>query len=172
MRLTQQLIRFGRQLVIAGWIAIGLGMLMLVIEGLGQAVRWSTLATIALLAACISGGIYLYQQGVYWRKLRRRLMAAQVAAETPATIVRPLPGWLWAVWVLLALSFAYSMPPFAIFFGSLLLGYGLSSPALARQVQALEAGRVEFYAVRDAKTRRPTVVRVVPDSTWNESNQD
>ncbi len=172
MRLTHQMVRFGRQLIIAGSIAVGLGLLLLVFQGLGDVVRWSGLGMIVLFALLISGGIYLYQRGIYWRALRRRLMAAELVAVAPQDTIKALPLWLWGFWVLVAFSLAYAMPPFAIFFGSMLIGYGLSSPMLARQVAALEAGRVEFYSIRDPKTRRPTVVRIVPDSTWESGETD
>jgi hypothetical protein len=166
------MVRFGRQLIIAGAIAIVCGILVLVLQGIGDVVRWSGLGLMALFALLICGGIYLYQRGVYWRSLRRRLLAAAPVAEAPPNIVKPLPLWLVGVWVVISLGLAWSMPQFAIFFGSMLIGYGLSSPMLARQVAALEAGRVEFYSIRDPKTRRPTVVRVVPDSAWNSGEND
>ncbi len=167
MRLTQQMVRLGRLLMIAGIVAVVCGILVLVLQGLGDVVRWSGLGVMALFALVICGGIYLYQRGIYWRTLRRRLMAAEAVAEAPQNTLQPLPVWLWGVWAVVALGLAWSMPEFAIFFGSMLLGYGLSSPMLARQVAALEAGRVEFYSIRDPKTRRPKVVRVVPDSAWD-----
>jgi hypothetical protein len=172
MRLTHQMVRFGRQLIIAGTIAIVLGLLILLLGGIGNELRWSDLGLMALFALLICGGIYLYQRGIYWRSLRRRLMAADLVTEAPTNSLKALPLWVWGVWFMVALSLAYSLAPFAIFFGSMLIGYGLSSPLLARHVADLEAGRVEFYSIRDPKTRRPTVVRVVPDSALESVEHD
>ena len=161
MRLTQQLTTIGRQLVIGGAIAIACGVIIFLVENAGvtNLPGWGL---VILFAALIFGGVYLFQSKIYWRSLRTRLLAAAIVEVAPQHPYRPLPRWVWALWAVIALTMAYSVNgPFAIFFGSLLLGYGLSSPVLARNVTQLEADRVQFHASRDPKTRRAVVVRTV-----------
>jgi hypothetical protein len=161
MRLSEQLKSVGRQLLIAGIIAIVSGVLMFGLES-GGAIRWSGVGLLILIAVVIVAAVIGYQRAIAWRGMQRRLLEARIVPVAPVYAVRPLPRWLWGFWALLAFGLAYSVSgPFAIFFGCLLLGYGLSSPMLGQRVERLEAGRVAFYATRDPETRRPVVVRTV-----------
>jgi len=162
MRLSEQLKTVGRHLLTAGIIAIVCGALMFVFESGISGIRWSGVALLVGLAAALVAAVVAYQRFIAWRGMYRRLLAAAIVPEAPVYPVRSLPRWLWGFWALFALGLAYSVSgPFAVFFGCLLLGYGLSSPMLGRNVEQLEAGRVVFYATRDPQTRRPLVVRTV-----------
>lgn len=161
MRLSEQLKSFGRNMVIAGVILGVCGAAMVVIESNGI-IRWAGIAQMLGLAAALLAAVVGYQRFIAWRGMYRRLLAAPVVAEPPVFPVRRTSRWLWGFWALFALGLAYSISGlFAILFGALLLGYGLSSPMLGRNVERLESGRVAFYATRDPETRRPLVVRTV-----------
>jgi hypothetical protein len=161
MRLSEQLKSFGRNLVIAGVISIVCGAVMVVIESNGI-IRWAGVLQMAALAAALLAAVVAYQRLIAWRGMQRRLLEARIVAVAPVLPVRRAPRWLWLFWALFALGLAYSISGlFAILFGCLLLGYGLSSPLLGRNVERLEAGRVVFYATRDPENRRPLVVRTV-----------
>lgn len=165
MQLTTQQRNVGRQLVIAAAIAVLSGIAITLFDSIDQgAVRWSFVGLWLLIAIALAGLIFMFQQNIYWRRLRDQLMKADLVRQAPELKYKSLPVWLWLFWALIMMSVARGFGEVAVLLlGGMLAGYGLAAPKLADRVEQLEAGRVKFYAIRDADTRRPKVVRVLTD---------
>jgi hypothetical protein len=171
MRLTDVLARGGRQLMIAGLIAMAVGWLVVPLQALlNQApIPWNQILITMAISAAVIGAIHMYQRQIFWRRLRRQLLEAPVESTAPTNAYPQMKPWAWAAFAAFAFIMAYGFTAaFPIFGGSLLVGYGSAGSWLASNVSGVEANRVTYYTMPDttAKPRRAArsrLVRVVRD---------